>query len=179
MSDNIEFIKCPACGKEMKKIYLEEQDFIVDICLEGCGGIWLDNQELKKIDEKHENIKPLTDAKQEKEFSSIDEDSDRICPICNVKMHKNNVSIKKEIIIDECYKCGGKFLDHNELEQMRSQYENDKERLADIEKLMETPAAQEEFLKKYGIKNKDFSLSTNIAMKLIDNYYALKSIIKI
>lgn len=178
MSDNIKIIKCPACGVEMKKIYLEEQDFIVDICLEGCGGIWLDNQEVKKIDEKHENIDALKTAQEGKEFTSVDEDSVRMCPICNVKMHKNHVSAKNEIVIDECYNCGGKFFDNNELELMRSQYENDEERLADIKKLLESPAAQRELAEKYGYRGNDYSLGSNILINLIDKYYATKSIFR-
>ena len=160
MRDNTKFIKCPACGSEMKKIYLEEQDFIVDICLDGCGGIWLDNQELKKVDEKCENIEILTKAKAGKEFQNVDEESVRICPNCKVKMHKNHVSAKKEIVIDECYTCGGKFFDNNELEQMRSQYENDAERLADIKKLLESPNLTKELVEKYGYKGSDYSQGT-------------------
>lgn len=179
MNDNIKFIKCPACGTEMKKVYLEEQDFIVDICLDGCGGIWLDNQELKKIDEQHENIDALKIAQEGKEFASVDEDSERMCPICNVKMHKNHVSTKKEIVIDECYQCGGKFFDNNELEQMRSQYENDDARLDDIKKSMESDAAQRELIEKYGYKGSDYNFGTNTIMKLIDKYYAAKSIFRI
>ena len=178
MSDNIKFINCPACGNEMKKIYIEEQNFIVDICLEGCGGIWLDNKELKKIDEKHENIEAITNAQQGKEFQSIDENSDRICPLCNVKMHKNHVSAKKEIVIDECYACGGKFLDNNELEQIRNQYENNEERLADIQKSMESAEAKKELVEKYGYNGSDFSSSTELTIKLIDMYYACKEFIK-
>lgn len=177
MSDNMKFINCPACGKEMKKIYLEEQDFIVDICLDGCGGIWLDNKELKKIDEKHENIEVITNAQQGKEFQSVNENADRICPLCNVKMHKNHVSAKKEIVIDECYTCGGKFFDNNELEQMRDQYENNEERLADIKKLTENANINIELIEKYGYKGSDYSFGTDIMMRLIDNYYVAKSIV--
>jgi len=43
-------------------------------------------------------------------------------------MVKNNVSIKKEITIDECYNCGAKFFDNGELIKMREQYPTEKDR---------------------------------------------------
>ena len=43
-------------------------------------------------------------------------------------------SVKKEIQIDECYACGGKFLDHGELTAIRNEYENDLERTNDVMK---------------------------------------------
>lgn len=135
MAEICKFIDCPACGKLMKKIYLEEQDIIVDICLDGCGGIWFDNRELAKVDEKHEDILPITEAKKDKDFESVDVSLTRFCPHCKVPMVKNYVSAKKEIVIDECYTCGGKFFDHKELEAMRNQYDTNEQRVEDIRKL--------------------------------------------
>ena len=48
MSDTFDEISCPACHKPMKKIYLVNQKFNVDICLEGCGGLFLDYRGLIK-----------------------------------------------------------------------------------------------------------------------------------
>jgi len=31
---------------------------VVDVCQNGCGGIWFDNFELEKVDEKHETLDP-------------------------------------------------------------------------------------------------------------------------
>ncbi len=135
MTDNLNFIKCPACGTLMKKVFLENQNILIDICLDGCGGIWLDNRELAKVDEKDEDITPLNEALNGKTFINVDTTAERICPICNKPMVKNHVSAKQDICIDECYHCGGKFFDRNELELMRSQYDSDEQRLADVKEL--------------------------------------------
>lgn len=135
MKDTYETINCPACGKPMKKVFLEEQQFIVDVCLDGCGGLWLDNRELQKVDEQNEDITVIESAYQGKTFTKTDKTVERLCPLCNIKMVKNSVSAKQEISIDECYLCGGKFFDYQELEQMRDQYENNDERIKDIKKL--------------------------------------------
>ena len=41
---------------------------------------------------------------------------------------------KHEVQVDECYSCGGKFLDHSELEKNRAQYATEEERAADVVK---------------------------------------------
>ncbi len=146
MKDTIETLVCPACGKLMKKVYLNNQGFFIDVCTEGCGGVWFDNRELAKVDEKNEDIKELCEVYKGKTFSQVDKNAERKCPVCGQKMVKNSVSAKREITIDECYSCGGKFFDYNELEQMRNQYENDEDRLADIKKLTESSVKMEKML---------------------------------
>ena len=47
-------------------------------------------------------------------------------------MVKNHSSIKQEIQMDDCYNCGGKFLDNAELIKIRAEYESNEERDEDI-----------------------------------------------
>jgi len=47
-------MNCPACNRELKEKPVS--GIKVDVCENGCGGIWFDNFELKKVDEKHEAI---------------------------------------------------------------------------------------------------------------------------
>ena len=68
MADTQKIMKCPACGKEMKKIHMDEAGVMVDICLDGCGGMVFDNRELNKFDEAHENIDEILAAIKNKEF---------------------------------------------------------------------------------------------------------------
>ncbi len=132
MADNFEIIKCPACQKEMKKVFIPTEGVNIDVCLDGCGGVYFDNREFKYFDEQHENIEQLTEAIKGKEFIKVDESLPRSCPVCGARMVKNFASAKHEIQIDECYSCGGKFLDHNELYKIRAQYATEAERSADI-----------------------------------------------
>ena len=133
MKDNTEFeIGCPACGKKMKKIYMPEQGINIDVCVNGCGGIFFDNRELEKFDENKEDISPLISVFENKKFKKVDETDFRICPLCGQKMVKNYASAKKEVQVDECYSCGGKFLDYGELEKIREQYETEEERASDV-----------------------------------------------
>lgn len=132
MVDTIEMIECPACGKIMHKVLMENAGLTLDVCIDGCGGIFFDNRELKKFDEHTESIEELKQAIKGKTFNKIDETVTRICPVCGNNMVKNHVSAKKEITIDECYNCGGKFFDHGELEKMRNQYATEEDRRQDF-----------------------------------------------
>ena len=123
MFDNDAFINCPACGKEMRKVFVESAGFFVDICLDGCGGMFFDNREFKKVDEKSENIDSILNIIEGKEFAPVDESIKRKCPYCGAIMQKNFASLKREIQVDDCYNCGGKFLDNGELQKIR--IEND------------------------------------------------------
>ena len=149
MADNREIINCPACGKEMVKIFMPSQGVNLDVCINGCGGIYFDNREYKMFDEPHEDITPLLDVLKGKEFEPVDKFAVRKCPICRSDMVKNFASAKHEIEIDECYSCGAKFLDCGELEKIRSQYNTETERTNDVLK---------QFYKDVGImqNNEDF-----------------------
>ncbi len=152
MADNVDInIYCPACGKEMKKIFLPEQGIYLDVCVNGCGGIYFDNREFKKTDEKNEDITPLVEALKDKTFKSVNEWDTRVCPVCGTNMVKNYASAKHEVQVDECYSCGGIFLDYGELDKIRAQYDTEEERAADVINELYSAAGDEldEFNKKY------------------------------
>ena len=132
MNDTLETINCPACGKSMQKVFIPNTGFNLDICTEGCGGIFFDNRELKYFDEAHENVDEISNILKDKTFEKVDESQTRICPVCGNKMVKNFASVKKQIQIDECYNCGSKFMDNGELSAMRSQYATEEDRRQDF-----------------------------------------------
>jgi len=145
MADTYKIIDCPACGKPMKKLFLPEAGINIDICLDGCGGIFFDNREFKKFDEQHENLDEIIQAAENNTFAiHPDEDAVRVCPVCGANMVKNSTSDKNEIIIDECYSCGAKFLDHGELTKIRAEYATEQERAdAAVRALLYSPEGAE------------------------------------
>ena len=131
MADTTRKIECPACGCEMKKIYVEDAEVCVDICTDGCGGIYFDNREFNKFDEPHENIDVIIKELEGKEFKEVDEREVRICPICNVPMVKAGSGVAG-VEIDVCYTCGAKFLDNGELEKIREGKFSENEQLENL-----------------------------------------------
>lgn len=132
MVDSEKVLICPACGEEMNKIYIEDLQCFIDICANGCGGIFFDNREYKKVIEKNKIIDQIRAALEGKTFQKVDPSYKRTCPACGMKMAKNSTSVKGEIIVDDCYGCGGKFLDFGELEKVQNEYESDEERSKDV-----------------------------------------------
>ena len=121
MADNDSvIIKCPACGCDMVKIFMPKTGVNLDVCVNGCGGIYFDNREFEKFDEPHEEISPLLEVFKNKTFKSVDENQTRYCPVCGNTMIKNYSDFEKEVQVDECYSCGGKFLDYGEIMKIRS-----------------------------------------------------------
>lgn len=122
MADTKYDIKCPACGTVMKKIWTDE-NFYVDVCSNGCGGVWFDNRELDKFSQKDKDATIIFQEYKNKEFVEVDKDKIRKCPVCHAKMVKNRIVKNNNIEIDECYTCGGKFLDKDELKAIRNSNE--------------------------------------------------------
>jgi len=125
---------CPACQKQMV-----EEDFggvAVDVCKNGCKGVWFDWMELSKLDEKNEGLgKALKDALHNPRQN--DENRGEInCPKCNLPMHIHKYESAKEVNVDECYNCGGFFLDSGELHVIRDNFMSEEERKTYADKLL-------------------------------------------
>lgn len=128
MTDTLETVKCPACGKEMEKIYIKDAGVNIDICTQGCGGIFFDNREFDKFNEEHENIDDILAKVSDKTFEKVDTEKSRTCPCCGAPMVRNTTKIGGNVVIDDCYTCGGKFLDNQELIKIREEFPTDNER---------------------------------------------------
>lgn len=140
MADNKDILTCPACGNEMKKIFIESMQKNIDVCLDGCGGMFFDNREFEKIDEQHESVNEILALTENKDFEKVDDKELRICPYCHANMVKTNIF---GVLIDSCYTCGGKFLDNNELTQYRNQYPSDVERSKVFNAMLKEAIAKE------------------------------------
>ncbi len=120
-------MKCPACNNQLSQVTIEA--LTVDVCKNGCGGIWFDNFELNKVDEKHESAgESLLQIEKDSDVV-VDRDKKRLCPKCdNQKMMTHFISTKREMEVDECPACGGFWLDAGELGQIRNQFETEADR---------------------------------------------------
>lgn len=129
-------MKCPACGKELTTINTGGVE--VDVCQDGCGGIWFDTYEFKKFDEPYEQAgEKLLDVARDPDVS-IDLSKQRNCPRCgNTPMMRHFYSVKKQMELDECPSCGGIWLDTGELSTIRSFFKSEEEKRAAAEALFD------------------------------------------
>jgi len=105
------------------------RDVTVNACEFGCGGIWFDQLELKKLDEPHEYAgQVLLDLKRDPNVQ-VDVSKRRRCPKCkDVIMRQHFFSVQHKVTVDECPQCGGMWLDAGELSQIRALYKTEEER---------------------------------------------------
>ena len=134
-------MNCPAC-----EMLMVEEDFgkvHVDVCKNGCKGLWFDWGELKELNESHEGIgKALKEALDSPRVSDADRGPLK-CPKCGITMQTHKYRSAKEVSVDECYACGGFFLDSGELKQIRDHYMSDNERDSYVQRLLqETPLGE-------------------------------------
>lgn len=169
MADTIKTLKCPACGKEMEKVFIPMQGINLDICTNGCGGIFFDNREFNEFDEKDEDISAILEKINNKTFSTVDTSAERFCPNCGAKMVKNNSSINNNIEVDDCYSCGGKFLDREELVKIRAEYDTEAERSEDVLRQVYRTVGQElaEVDQKYASSITDRTILQKLFYKII------------
>lgn len=122
-------MKCPVCHHNLTEV--EAGDIKVDICKDGCGGIWFDHFELEKVDEHHEHAGEALLDIERKEGVKVRLDEKRPCPRCSgITMMKHFFSLKRKVEIDECASCGGVWLDAGELRDIRTLYKTAEEREA-------------------------------------------------
>lgn len=113
-------MKCPACDRPL--IETQVGSLKVDICHDGCGGIWFDAFELQRVDEPGETAgEHLVEVRRNPDVT-VDFQRKRVCPRCpDVKLKRHFFSARRRVEVDHCPNCGGYWLDHGELEGIRAE----------------------------------------------------------
>ena len=118
---------CPACDAAMEERLLDGISF--DICHQGCGGIWFDRFELKRVDEPHETTGEQLLAVPVQASRVADPNRRRQCPRCpSITLHRHFFDVSRSVEVDSCPGCGGVWLDAGELNRIRSGYRSEQER---------------------------------------------------
>ena len=119
-------MNCPACGTAMTEI--AAGDVKVQACKGGCGGLWFDEWTLRKVDQPDQSAgESLLNVPQNASLK-VDQSPRRKCPRDSVVMMRHFWSVKRDVVVDECPKCEGIFLDPGELTAIRADYKSDAER---------------------------------------------------
>ncbi|PYO87072.1 MAG: hypothetical protein DMD58_15535 [Gemmatimonadetes bacterium] len=119
-------MNCPACGTAMTEI--AAGDVKVQACKGGCGGLWFDEWTLGKVDQPDQSAgESLLNVPQNASLK-VDQSPRRKCPRDSVVMMRHFWSVKRDVVVDECPKCEGIFLDPGELTAIRADYKSDAER---------------------------------------------------
>lgn len=127
-------MNCPTCSSLLSEVTID--NIQLDVCTEGCGGIWFDRFELQKMDEPHEYTdENLIELLSTTNISKSTESQRRNCPKCSdMVMMQHFYSVKRQVEVDHCPKCAGYWLDEGELFKIRNEYPTAAERKAATQK---------------------------------------------
>lgn len=131
-------MQCPMCANPLAEIDIGS--VLVDVCDQGCGGIWFDHRELKKLDELKELDGEKLSHYQCQPGVVVDHSKRLQCPRCTTKviLMRHFFSVKKSVEVDECAKCGGFWLDHGELDRLRGEFRDEAARDAEAKQYFAT-----------------------------------------
>lgn len=122
-------MNCPACDRILKGLTVA--DVAIDVCRDGCGGLWFDQHELEKFDEPHEEAGAALLEIARAPDVVLDPAKRISCPLCDgTVLMRHFFSVKRKVEVDECPTCGGFWLDVGELRQIRSLFPSEEARRA-------------------------------------------------
>lgn len=134
-------MNCPACGHALSPLTTET--ITVDACVGGCGGLWFDAFELKKVDEAHEAAGEALLQIPRRSDRVVDREKRYSCPKCpDIVMRRYYSSVKRQVAVDECPNCAGVWLDDGELAAIRAEFATQSEREASNAAYMEGVMAE-------------------------------------
>jgi len=99
-----------------------DQDFggvKAHVCINGCKGIYFDWLQMQKLDHKNQGFGEALQAALKYPRTNDDNRERLHCPKCKLLMYRHQFALDNEVNIDECYGCGGIFLDSGELQNIR------------------------------------------------------------
>jgi Zn-finger nucleic acid-binding protein len=122
-------MNCPACGTALTEVVAGEVK--VQACQGGCGGLWFDEWQLGKVDQPDQSAGEALLHIAQNPAVKVDPNERRKCPRDpDIVLMRHFWSVKRDVVVDECPKCEGIFLDPGELAEIRTDYHSDAERHA-------------------------------------------------
>jgi len=110
-------MECPACQRSLHPVELDGLE--LDVCRDGCLGVWFDAFELEKVDERGEGGgAALLDLQPALERES-DKSARHACPRDGTVLMRHWFSALREVEVDTCPRCAGVWLDAGELARVR------------------------------------------------------------
>ena len=142
-------MKCPLCNKDMKIVKIGKVE--IDECSDGCHGIWFDLSELQKLDESTEGqgaeLERILSYRRAPDYNPFRKVS---CPKCSEKMSRHEYIDKSKIYIDECFNCGGVWLDRGELGAIRENFSGYENVTDIVEKMLMNDPVYKSYMDKTG-----------------------------
>jgi Zn-finger nucleic acid-binding protein len=113
-------MKCPACDRKLSP--MKVGSVMLDVCQDGCGGVWFDATELKKVSAEQRGRTGRIVKVKSKLDLPVDPAPARQCPHCaGITLERRLYSLGTGVEMDCCPQCAGIWLDHGELEVIQEE----------------------------------------------------------
>jgi len=100
---------------------MECQGIGLDVCQQGCGGVWFDADELTHVNDQQRKAGGSLQISRDEKIQ-VDDSLPRHCPVCpRTKLERRLFSLGTGVEMDCCPKCLGIWLDYAELESIQEE----------------------------------------------------------
>jgi Zn-finger nucleic acid-binding protein len=137
---------CPVCNIPLTQLNIS--GVVIDECSESCHGLWFDSQELSRLDELGEGAGETLQRLLSYPRGNDDRSRKLTCPRCSTALQRKSYYYRSTIFIDDCYNCGGVWLDAGELAAVRENFKNREEREAICDQMLSENPEFKAFLQK-------------------------------
>jgi Zn-finger nucleic acid-binding protein len=97
---------------------------IVDLCVEGCGGVWLDADDMRHGRDLREALDDhLQGPSRVSPSIVVDRAAPADCPVCGERMRRYRWNYTSRVVLDQCPKGHGSWLDGGELAEMQEAHD--------------------------------------------------------
>jgi Zn-finger nucleic acid-binding protein len=127
----------------------------VAVCDNGCDGIWFDWSELPRLDERDQGFGAALRRALGHPEHAVRRPVQLVCPRCGTPMRSHKHGYSSLVDVDECYSCGGFFLDSGELGSLRDAYMPHAEKREYADRLAQEVPLFNALLQEYQDKSQD------------------------
>lgn len=109
-------INCPRCELQMTSVHVQTaaQLILIDVCATGCGGVWLDDDDMSSGLDVTDDLNSLVVHP-----SYTPDISQPVgCPICQESMERYRWNYTSPVSLDQCPQGHGTWVDHGEVQAM-------------------------------------------------------------
>lgn len=87
----------------------------IDVCAAGCGGIWLDDADMRSGMKAGDDLRSVTI----RPTLTPDTAQPVTCPICARSMQRYRWNYSSPVVLDQCSESHGTWIDHGEVQAMK------------------------------------------------------------
>jgi len=113
-------LNCPRCRAALllRRVTVDGRPVLVDVCARGCGGVWLDESDLRSGLDTSDDLIDVVPASPP--VPVTDRDAPVLCPICQGATERFRWNYQSHVLLDRCTAGHGTWIDGGEVQEMEA-----------------------------------------------------------